>query len=196
MRYTSPHARSLLAQVSIRGLVVACVIACLGAALAAADQGFAIMPSPAALAKFRNLDGSCAWCSVGLLGIHAGLNVGYIGRGGATFLDVERAIQRRGLPMRVVRSREGFLAIEAALKRGEWVALTWQIGNGGAPCRNCGQRHGGLHMLNAVGISADGQQWAILDNNHLDRLLIVSRDRAWGEYNAGGAWGVVMEATR
>ena len=176
--------------------ITALLLSFVSASMDAAEPGFATLPTPAELAKFRNLDGSCAWCSVGLLGIHVGLDVGYIGRGGAIFIDVERAIQRRGLPMRVVRSRDGFLAIEAALKRGEWAALTWQIGDGGSPCKNCGRRHGGLHMLNAVGISSDGQRWAILDNNRLDRLLIVTRDRAWNEYNAGGAWGVVMEAKR
>lgn len=177
--------------------LIACLLVVSGATgMDAGEPGFAMLPSPAELARFRNLDGSCAWCSVGLLGIHAGMDIGYIGRGGAIFLDVERAIQRRNLPMRVVRSRDGFLAIEAALKRGQWAAMTWQVGDGGTPCRNCGRRHGGLHMLNVVGVSSDGQRWAILDNNRLDRLLIVTRDRAWNEYNAGGAWGVVMEAKR
>lgn len=162
-----------------------------------AESGFATLPSRAELQRFLNLDGSCGWLSAELVCLHAGYRVGRIGSRASRPDTMEATIKRRNLPLRIVSGREGFVDLQLALRRGEWVAMTWQVGEFVGPrCSGCGTDHRNLHMLNVVAMSTDGTRWAILDNRDPLNLHIISREKAWSEYNDGGAWGIVLEAKR
>lgn len=135
---------------------------------------------------YRNYDGSCVQCALGIVGqYHDNPNMamllwtsefGPAERGGSDPGRVHEYCQRRGIPVYNVSGRSSFPWVEWALKNG----------------RNCGVTWGSNHMITAVGISPDGQQIAVVDNNSPGQVDIYSRQQFIANHTSyRGGWCVI-----
>jgi len=118
-------------------------------------------------ARFKNPDGSCVQCSIGILGADQNVRpaelllwdsvYGRAVRGGAGASRVREYCAERG--------------IEAWIIEGDtWPWIEWALKTG----RGCAVTYGTGHVLTAVGISGD---WiALCDNNSPRRIDWVRRD--------------------
>lgn len=118
--------------------------------------------------RFRNPDGSCVQCSIGMVGVNMNLpaaemllwnsEYGPRVRGGSGPSRVRSYCNARNIPAYNVTGNT-MPWIEWALKTGRGCAIQW----------------GGNHMVTAVGISTDGQRFAVCDNNSPHRVDWYSR---------------------
>ena len=119
--------------------------------------------------RFRNSDGSCVQCSIGMVGVHMNLpaaemllwtsEYGPRVRGGSGPSRVRAYCNDRNIPAYNITGNT-LPWIEWALKTGRGCAIQW----------------GGNHMVTAVGISTDGRRFAVCDNNSPQRVDWYSRE--------------------
>lgn len=160
-------------------------VAMLGAALA--GELWEDLPEEQRV-RFRNPDGSCVQCSIGMLGVHADVaaaefllwqsKYGPAVRGGSYPERVRHYCEARNIPAWIVTGHENAKAwTDWALDNGRWAAIHW----------------GPKHMINAVGRrqDADGQwQYAVCDNNSPTRIDWYSESQFVRNL---GQWAVVLD---
>ncbi len=118
--------------------------------------------------RFWNSDGSCVQCAIGMVGVNMNIGAaemllwnsqyGSRVRGGAGPSRVRAYCNARGIPAYNVTGNT-MPWIEWALKTGRGCAVQWGKG----------------HMVTAVGMSTDGQRFAVCDNNTPQRVDWYSR---------------------
>lgn len=144
-------------------------------------------------ARFKNIpdakgSGSCVQASLSMCGAHHGMpaaefllvqsEYGPPELGGSWPERVERYAQKRGMPIWNVEGSQSVEWIAWALRRGAYVGITY----------------GQAHMIAAVGISADGQQFYVCDNNYPTEIRKVTRDVFVREHRTyGGGWCVILK---
>ena len=132
--------------------------------------------------RFVNPDGSCVQCAIGMLGVHQNCpaaelllwqsEYGRPVRGGSGPSRVRSYCNGRGIPAYNITG-ETMPWVEWSLRTGRGAAVMW----------------GGNHMVTAVGISPDGSQVAVCDNNSPERIRWYSREQ-FERYHNG--WVVIL----
>ena len=161
----------------------------MAAALPAQDAGRAYIMPPEIFANYKNRrgpkgEGSCVWASNAMAGAHACVpavesllrdpNFG----DGAWPERVEREFRSRGIKAWNVEGSETMPWIEWALKTGRYAAVTY----------------GDAHMICAVGMSPDGRQFFVVDNNYPTEVRAVSRETFIREHRGhAGGWCVILD---
>ncbi len=163
----------------------------------AAASSLAVNLPESVRVRYHNTDGSCAHCSIGLIGADQNVpaaawllwdsEYGRAVRGAGWPTQVRTYCRARGIDPWIVEgtSRETMPWIEWALRTGRGAAVTWNPG----------------HMIAAVGISPRGQWIAVWDNNQPRAIRWVSRQTFLAKHGAqrhGGmyyqAWAVILDA--
>lgn len=140
--------------------------------------------------RFRNPDGSCVQCAIAIAGVHHSLpaaefllwdsEYGPAVRGGAWPERVESYCKERKIPIYNVEGSQSIQWIDWALQTGRYAAVTFGI----------------AHMITAVGISPDGQEYYVVDNNTPTKVDKVSREQfIWQHRRYGGGWCVILDGT-
>lgn len=154
------------------------------AALSALDQS---MPE-AQRVRYRNPDGSCVWCSIGMTGVQAAnanaasilwnSEYGPAERRGAWPERVAEAARKRGLPIYNVQGQATEPWLDWALATGRWAGVTyWQA-----------------HMVAAAGMSEDGRTIRICDNNSPWKFQDMPREVFYQRHRVhGGGWAVILQ---
>lgn len=138
---------------------------------------------------YRNPDGSCVQCSLGMVGVHCNdLNAasllwdtpyGPAVRGGSWPSRVEQYCDQRGIRAWSVSGR----SIEETIPWMEWAARTGRMAAVGA---------GTAHFQTLYGRDPNTREWFICNNNSTDRIDRYS-DQAFRELHAAsGAWCVIL----
>jgi hypothetical protein len=138
--------------------------------------------------RFRNPDGSCVQCSIGIAGVHHNCHksemllwnseYGPPVRGGSTPARVRAYAEARGIPMYNVTGSQTMDWIEWALSTGRHAALTFKA----------------RHMCTAVGMSHDRQTFYVVDNNSPQRVDRYSRAEFLRLHKIhGGGWVVILK---
>ncbi|KKN36161.1 hypothetical protein LCGC14_0776440 [marine sediment metagenome] len=137
--------------------------------------------------RFRNMDGSCVQCSIGMLGVHMNQLAaelllwsspyGPAVRHGSGPSRVREYCNARGIPAFNVTG-DTLPWVEWALLTGRGAAITWGRG----------------HMVTAVGISPNRQLFAICDNNSPYRIQWVDRNTFVTKH--GNRWAVIVRGPR
>lgn len=163
----------------------------LAACISAAEPApiWSIAP-PDLTRRYRNPDGSCVYCSIGIAGVHH-LNdnaaqilwnskYGHACRGGSNPNRVQHDANRRQLPIWNVEG-DTWPWIEWALRSNRYVAVTLTP----------------EHMQTAVAISNDGNTVYVIDNNSPTKVTPWSRDRFLREHTRhGGGWAVILQGPK
>jgi len=142
--------------------------------------------------RFRNTDGSCVQCSIGMSG--AWMNIepaelllwrseyGKAIRGGSGPSDVRKYLDARNI--------QAYSVVGNTMPWVEWALKTG---------RSAAVLYGAYHFVTAVGISEDGQRIAICDNNSPARIQWMTTERfrkyhlAWSRKSTG--WVVILKYT-
>ncbi len=138
--------------------------------------------------RFRNHDGSCVQCTLGMAGVHQNVPAaewllwnsahGSAVRGSSGPTRVRNYCDTRGIAAWSVTGKS-WPWIEWALRTGRTAAVTY----------------GRNHMLWAVGISRDGRQVAICDNDSPQRVRWVSRSTFLQQHRlCNQGWAVILQA--
>lgn len=138
--------------------------------------------------RFRNPDGSCVQCSIALAGVHQNVPAaefllwdspyGPKVRGGAWPERVKEYCNARGIRAYNIEGKETMAWIEWACRNGRYAAVT------------CGS----AHMQTVVGMSADGQEVYVVNNNSPQRVDTYTREKFWRLHTADGpGWCVILD---
>lgn len=167
-------------------LLVSCLVPCpLSAGGIAPGE---VMPS-AQRERFRNPDGSCVQCSIGMLGVEHDVpaaemllwdsEYGPKVRGGSGPTRVAEYCRERAIPIYNVTGSQTIRWIDWALATGRDVAITW----------------GTNHMITAV--AGDRDAYYVVDNNTPTRVDRYSRQEFLRRHMAGGSgWCVIIKGPR
>lgn len=134
--------------------------------------------------RFRNPDGSCVQCSIGMAAVHHACKpaemllwnsqYGRAVRGGSSPSRVAQYCRERNIP--VINTTQNTLAVvDAALRSGRMAAI--KVGSGRS-----------AHMITVLGITGDGK-YAVCDNNSPSRINYYTRAELARRHTS---WAVVL----
>lgn len=138
--------------------------------------------------RFKNRDGSCVQCTIGMAGVHQNIAAaehllwrtpyGPAVRGGSGPTRVRNYCNSRGIAAWSVTGQS-------------WPWIQWALRTG----RTAAVTYGNNHMLWAVGISRDGRHVAICDNNRPQTVRWVSRATFLRQHRlCNQGWTVILQA--
>lgn len=146
--------------------------------------------SPATRAWYRNPDGSCVQCSIGMCGVHTNdrnaasllwdTEFGKAERGGSWPSRVEAYCDRRGIRAWSVTGE----SIDDTLPWCEWAAKTGRFAAIGA---------GAAHFQTLYGYDPATREWLVCNNNSTDRIDRYDEAAFRRLHAASGPWVVVLQ---
>jgi hypothetical protein len=175
------------------GLMILCFIAssfcCVE--LSAQDATRQLMHlSPSVRKLYRNPDGSCVQCSIGMCGANNGdmnaatllwdSDYGPAERGGSIPSRVERYCDSRGIRAWSVTGQ----SVDDTLPWIEWAAKTGRFAAIGA---------GTQHFQTLYGYDAEKREWYVCNNNSTDRVDRYSHEQFKRLHAESGAWCVILD---
>lgn len=170
---------------------IAAMLLCMSATMAqTAPADLTMHLSPATRAWYRNPDGSCVQCSLGMAGVHCNdLNA-------ATLLwDTEFGPAERGgsWPSRVAEycDRRGIVAFNVTgLTVDDTIPwMTWAAKTGRFAAIGCGT----AHFQTLYGYDPEKREWLVCNNNSTDRIDRYSDQQFRELHRASGPWCVILQ---
>lgn len=161
---------------------------CAGQAAASIPAGELAMDIPPELREwYRNPDGSCVQCSLGMCGLDQNVPAA------ATLLwDTEYGPRERGgsYPERVARycDRRGIRAFNVTGAT-TWEWMQWAAMTG----RACAIGAGSAHFQTLAGYNPESQKWYVCNNNSPERIDEYSNDGFRRLHLASGPWIVALD---
>lgn len=165
-------------------------VLCLGAVVQAGEPVQMMHLQPDTRSWFRNPDGSCVQCSIGMAGVNANdLNAasllwdtpyGSAERGGSWPSRVEAYCDKRGIKAWSVTGK----SVNDTLPWLEWAAKTGRFAAIGA---------GTAHFQTLYGYDKDRQRWFVCNNNSTHKIDEYSQEQFLRLHAESGPWVVILE---
>lgn len=167
--------------------IAALFVASSAFAIECPDPRLAVDLPPAIRAQYRNPDGSCVQCSLGMIGRDQNFPAAYTllwtteygkaERGGSGPSRVAEYSRRRGIPVWNVTGRNTY----------EW--MRWCCRNG----RGAAIGAGGSHFQSLFGKTPDDQTTYVCNNNSTHKIDEYNPDSFRRLHEASGTWIVVID---
>ena len=139
---------------------------------------------------YRNPDGSCVQCSLGMAGCHCNdLNAacllwdtqfGPAVRGGSWPSRVEQYCDQRGIKA---------FSVSGATVDETWPWMVWAVRTGRFAAFGCGT----AHFQTLYGYDANEKKWLVCNNNSTDRIDRYTEQQLRDLHRASGPWVVILE---
>jgi hypothetical protein len=177
------------AYVDLKSLLVFSLI-CGGSLASAAEPVQTMALSPGVRAWYRNPDGSCVQCSLGMVGCHCNdmsaatllwdTAYGPAVRGGSDPMRVESYCDQRGIRAWSVTGAR----VDDTIPWMEWAARTGRFAAIGA---------GTQHFQTLYGFDPNSRTWLVCNNNSTDRIDRYTDEQFRQLHAASGPWCVILQ---